>query len=129
MIVGMGVLSETVAVQINDPTADQVAVTAASTWHPADVSGSQASATVMSVVIPCLNEAGTISECVRRAQLALATNEIIGEIIVVDNGSTDGSGALATASGALVVHEAERGYGSAYLAGLSVARGEYRPDG
>jgi glycosyltransferase involved in cell wall biosynthesis len=79
----------------------------------------------MSIVIPCLNEAGTIAECVRRAQHALDVNHISGEVIVADNGSNDGSGALAAAAGAHVVHEPERGYGSAYLAGFAAARGDY----
>jgi glycosyltransferase involved in cell wall biosynthesis len=76
-------------------------------------------------VIPCLDEAGTIAECVRRARHALDANRIDGEVIVADNGSQDGSGALAAAAGASVVYEPERGYGSAYLAGLAAARGEY----
>jgi glycosyltransferase involved in cell wall biosynthesis len=79
----------------------------------------------VSVVIPCLNEAGTIEECVRRARAALDSREIAGELIVVDNGSDDGSGGLAAAAGAHVVLERERGYGSAYLAGLAAARGRY----
>jgi glycosyltransferase involved in cell wall biosynthesis len=79
----------------------------------------------LSFVIPCLNEAGTIEECVRRAQRALEANEIEGEVIVADNGSDDGSGALAAAAGAHVVSEPRRGYGSAYMAGLAVARGSY----
>ena len=79
----------------------------------------------LSIVIPCLNEAATIEECVRNARLALEANQIVGEVIVADNASTDGSGALAAAAGAEVVHEAERGYGSAYLAGLAAARGKY----
>ena len=53
----------------------------------------------------------------RRARHALDANGIAGEVIVADNGSSDGSGALAAAAGAHVVHEPERGYGSAYLAG------------
>ncbi len=79
----------------------------------------------LSIVIPCLDEAETIEECVRRAQHALDANGIAGEVIVVDNGSQDGSGRLADTAGAHVVHEPERGYGSAYLAGLAAARGEY----
>jgi glycosyltransferase involved in cell wall biosynthesis len=79
----------------------------------------------VSVVIPCLNEAETISECVGQARAALATNELSGEVIVVDNGSTDGSGELARSAGADVVEEPRRGYGSAYLAGLAAARGDY----
>src|ERR671935_362909 len=79
----------------------------------------------VSVVIPCLNEAETIAECVRRSRAVLHDNGLEGEVIVVDNGSTDGSGDLARAAGALVVVEPRRGYGSAYLAGLDVASGDY----
>jgi glycosyltransferase involved in cell wall biosynthesis len=79
----------------------------------------------VSVVIPCLNEAGTIEQCVRSARRALDAGGIAGEIIVADNGSEDGSGELAAAAGAHVVLEPERGYGSAYLAGLAAARGRY----
>ncbi|MBA2461940.1 MAG: glycosyltransferase family 2 protein [Actinobacteria bacterium] len=79
----------------------------------------------VSVVIPCLNEAETIAECVRGARAVLAREELAGEVIVVDNGSDDGSAGLAEAAGACVVHEPRRGYGSAYLAGLAAARGDY----
>jgi glycosyltransferase involved in cell wall biosynthesis len=80
---------------------------------------------LVSVVIPCLNEAATITECVTRAVKALHDNDLPGEVIVADNGSDDGSPELATAAGARVVHEPRRGYGSAYLAGFAAARGEY----
>ena len=90
------------------------------TWPP-----DQDASPLVSVVIPCLNEAGTIEECVSRSSVVLEGKGLNGEIIVVDNGSDDGSGPLAAAAGALVVHEAERGYGSAYLAGLAAARGQY----
>jgi glycosyltransferase involved in cell wall biosynthesis len=79
----------------------------------------------VSVVIPCLNEADTIEECVRRARSALETCRLAGEVIVADNGSDDGSGELAEAAGAYVVYEPERGYGSAYLAGFAAATGRY----
>lgn len=79
----------------------------------------------LSVVIPCLNEADTISECVRRALAAIAASGIDGEVVVVDNGSEDGSGRLASDAGARVVLEPERGYGSAYLTGFQAARGRY----
>jgi glycosyltransferase involved in cell wall biosynthesis len=82
-------------------------------------------ALAVSVVIPCLNEAESITECVTAAQTALNDGGYAGEIIVVDNGSTDGSGQLAEAAGATVVTERRRGYGNAYLAGLSAARGKY----
>jgi glycosyltransferase involved in cell wall biosynthesis len=79
----------------------------------------------VSVVIPCLDEAETIAECVTSACAVLDEGGLAGEVIVVDNGSTDGSGDLARAAGALVVEEPRRGYGSAYLAGLAVAQGDY----
>jgi glycosyltransferase involved in cell wall biosynthesis len=79
----------------------------------------------VSVVIPCLNEAETIAECVMSARAVLEESGLVGEVIVVDNGSTDRSGDLALAAGAFVVEETRRGYGSAYLAGLDAARGDY----
>jgi len=80
---------------------------------------------LVSVVIPCLNEADNIEEVVRRARQALEANAIAGEVIVADNDSEDRSAELARAAGARVVHEPRRGYGSAYLAGFAAARGEY----
>src|SRR6478609_11306771 len=79
----------------------------------------------VSVVIPCLNEAENIVECVTRARNVLAENGLDGEVIVADNASDDGSPELAKEAGALVVHEPRRGYGSAYLAGFAAARGDY----
>ena len=79
----------------------------------------------VSVVIPCLDEAETIAECVTSARAVLDEHGLSGEVIVVDNGSTDGSDDLARAAGAIVIEEPRRGYGSAYLAGLSAARGDY----
>jgi glycosyltransferase involved in cell wall biosynthesis len=79
----------------------------------------------VSVVIPCLNEAESIGQCVTSALRVLDENHILGEVIVVDNGSDDGSAALARDAGALVVEEPRRGYGSAYLAGFGTARGDY----
>jgi glycosyltransferase involved in cell wall biosynthesis len=80
---------------------------------------------LVSVVIPCLNEAESIEACVRAARRVLAESGISGEVVVADNDSDDGSGALAEAAGATVVHEPRRGYGSAYLAGFAAARGRY----
>ncbi len=79
----------------------------------------------VSIVIPCLNEAGNIEFCVRAAREALEKAGLSGEVVVADNGSEDGSSELAERAGARVVHEQRRGYGSAYLAGLAAARGEY----
>jgi len=78
---------------------------------------------LVSVVIPCLNEAQNIEQCVASAFAAMAQAEIPGEVVVADNGSADGSAALAELAGARVVHEPLRGYGNAYLAGFAAARG------
>jgi glycosyltransferase involved in cell wall biosynthesis len=80
---------------------------------------------LLSVVIPCLNEAQNIERCVRTALNAIERAGVRGEVIVADNGSEDGSAELAERAGARVVHEPRRGYGSAYLAGFAAARGEY----
>jgi hypothetical protein len=82
-------------------------------------------APVVSVVIPCLDEAEAIERCVATARRALEAAGLDGEVIVVDNGSEDGSAELAAGAGATVVHEPRRGYGSAYLSGFAAARGDY----
>jgi glycosyltransferase involved in cell wall biosynthesis len=79
----------------------------------------------VSVVIPCLNEAENIEECIRRALAAIERAGVPGEVVVADNNSTDGSGEIAERAGARVVHEPRPGYGSAYLAGFATARGQY----
>jgi len=79
----------------------------------------------VSVVMPCLNEARTVATCVRKARGCLETLGVRGEVIVSDNGSTDGSKDLALAEGARVVHAPERGYGAALQAGIAAARGRY----
>jgi uncharacterized protein (TIRG00374 family) len=79
----------------------------------------------VSVVIPCLDEEATIEACVRSAWDGIHAAGIEGEVIVVDNGSADRSAELAEAAGATVVFESARGYGSAYLAGMRRARGEW----
>jgi hypothetical protein len=79
----------------------------------------------VSVVIPCLNEAENIEQCIVAARRALDDNGITGEVVVADNASEDGSAELAEAAGARVVREPRRGYGSAYLAGFAAARGDY----
>jgi glycosyltransferase involved in cell wall biosynthesis len=81
--------------------------------------------TLVSVVIPCLNEAENIELCVSTAREVLDQHSIDGEVLVVDNASEDDSAALAAAAGARVVSETRRGYGSAYLAGFAAARGKY----
>jgi glycosyltransferase involved in cell wall biosynthesis len=80
---------------------------------------------LVSVVIPCLNEADNIERCVTWARTTLAEHGIAGEVVVADNDSEDASAALAVAAGARVVHERRRGYGNAYMAGFGAARGRY----
>ena len=80
---------------------------------------------LVSVVIPCLNEAECIERCVTLARETLDANGLDGEVVVCDNGSTDGSEALAAEAGARVTSEVRRGYGSAYIAGFKAARGRY----
>jgi glycosyltransferase involved in cell wall biosynthesis len=79
----------------------------------------------VSVVIPCLNEADTLAQCVASAQAALKAAALSGEVIVADNGSDDGSPEIAERCGARVVRVAERGYGSALMGGIAAARGEF----
>lgn len=79
----------------------------------------------VSVVMPCLNEARTVGRCVAKAKTALERLGVQGEVVVADNGSTDGSPDLATGHGARVVHVTRKGYGSALQAGIAAARGTY----
>jgi Glycosyl transferase family 2 len=82
-------------------------------------------APTLSVVIPCLDEAENIELCVAAAFASMSRSGIFGEVVVSDNGSLDGSAALARDAGARVVSEPARGYGNAYRAGFAAARGEY----
>ncbi len=79
----------------------------------------------LSIVMPCLNEAETLATCIQKAQSYLQQQEIVGEIIIADNGSTDGSREIASSCGARVVPVPARGYGSALRGGISAARGQY----
>ena len=79
----------------------------------------------LSVVMPCLNEAATVGVCVKKAVDALEGHGIRGEVIVADNGSTDGSQQLAKDAGARVVPVEQRGYGSALQGGIAAARGRF----
>lgn len=79
----------------------------------------------VTVLLPCLDEAATLATCVQKARRALDQLGVAGEVLVADNGSTDGSQAVARAHGARVVHVAVRGYGAALAAGIDAARGRW----
>lgn len=79
----------------------------------------------VSIVMPCLNEADTLAACIEKARASLEQHGLAGEIIVADNGSTDGSPAIAARCGARVVPVEARGYGCALMGGLAAARGRY----
>jgi glycosyltransferase involved in cell wall biosynthesis len=78
----------------------------------------------VSIVMPCLNEAETLARCIQTAQRALDEGGFTGEVVVADNGSTDGSVAIAKELGARVVDVARKGYGNALIGGIVAARGE-----
>ncbi|MGH8673146.1 MAG: glycosyltransferase family 2 protein, partial [Burkholderiales bacterium] len=79
----------------------------------------------LTILMPCLDEAATVARCVEKARHFLERTAIAGEVLIADNGSGDGSGALAEAAGARVIRAPERGYGAALRAGIDAARGKY----
>jgi glycosyltransferase involved in cell wall biosynthesis len=79
----------------------------------------------VTIVMPCLNEADTLAECIRKAKLGLENADIDGEILVADNGSTDGSQEIARGAGARVIEVPAAGYGNALMSGITAARGKY----
>src|SRR5262245_56926833 len=79
----------------------------------------------LTILMPCLDEALTIGDCIRKALAFLEGQRIAGEVVVVDNGSTDGSPRIAEELGARVVHADERGYGAALAVGIQAAAGRY----
>jgi Glycosyl transferase family 2 len=79
----------------------------------------------LSVVLPCLDEAETLATCIRKAKRSFAVLGVAGEVVVADNGSTDGSQDIARSEGAVVVDVPRRGYGAALIAGIQASQGEY----
>jgi glycosyltransferase involved in cell wall biosynthesis len=93
------------------------------TYHPHAITADDS--IELSVVMPCLNEAETLATCIRKAQSWMTKNHVAGEVIIADNGSSDGSQRIAQVMGARVVDVSERGYGAALRAGIEAARGTY----
>src|SRR5476651_1181345 len=79
----------------------------------------------LTILMPCLNEAETLARCIEKAKVGIQKSSVRGEILIADNGSTDGSQAIAEKSGARVVNVKEKGYGSALIGGVRVASGEW----
>lgn len=79
----------------------------------------------VTILMPCLNEAETLAVCIRKALAAISAVGFSGEVIVADNGSTDGSQHIAQVERARLIHVPVRGYGAALMAGIEAARGEY----
>ncbi|MCB0208236.1 MAG: glycosyltransferase family 2 protein [Anaerolineae bacterium] len=79
----------------------------------------------LSILMPCLNEAETLELCINKAQTFLYEHNVKGEVIIADNGSTDGSQMIATRLGAKVIQVKEKGYGAALLGGIEAAEGQY----
>jgi Glycosyl transferase family 2 len=92
---------------------------------PASPRGFEFQPLELTILMPCLNEAETVETCVRKARCFLERTGIAGEVLVADNGSTDGSQELARAAGARVAPVEQRGYGSALLGGITAARGRF----
>jgi glycosyltransferase involved in cell wall biosynthesis len=91
---------------------------------PKQQAGPAPQAVDVSIVMPCLNEAETLATCIQKAQQAIEKDGLSAEIIVADNGSTDGSQMIATELGARVVPVKRKGYGSALIGGIDAAQGE-----
>jgi hypothetical protein len=79
----------------------------------------------VTIVMPCLNEAETIAVCIKKATRFLIDNHLSGEVLIADNGSTDGSRQIANALGARIVAVPQKGYGAALIGGIAAARGRY----
>jgi glycosyltransferase involved in cell wall biosynthesis len=79
----------------------------------------------LTILMPCLDEGETLAACVAKARAFLERSGVAGEVLIADNGSSDGSPGIAERAGARVVHEIRKGYGSALRAGIAAARGRY----
>lgn len=109
--------------RVQDEIGHESALPADGVSEPAQIVAAQS--IELSIVMPCLNEAETLEVCINKAKRSMEQHNIAGEVIIADNGSTDGSQAIAARSGARVVEVKEKGYGSAIAGGIAAARGKY----
>ncbi len=100
-------------------------IVTAETLSPPTASARTGEDCELTILMPCLNEAETLAICIDKAMAYLRRSKIAGEVVIADNGSTDGSQAIATAHGARVVPIETRGYGAALIGGIAAARGRY----
>lgn len=110
---------------MSDAHDDQTVMQGHGSHAPLVPSGDDLRPIELSIVMPCLNEARTLGTCIRKAQGFMARNGIVGEVVIGDNGSTDGSKTIAFGLGARVVEVATRGYGAALMAAIRAARGTF----
>ncbi len=104
---------------------DHIAMSSTEATPAQAIEPAETTAPELSVVMPCLDEARTLATCIRKAQASFERLGISGEVVVADNGSTDGSQAIAEELGARVVPVAQRGYGAALMGGIAAARGRW----
>jgi glycosyltransferase involved in cell wall biosynthesis len=109
---------------MNDKSIHQ-GLSPASEPGPVNVGGNSSGEIELSVVMPCLDESKTLAVCINKALGSFAGAGVVGEVIVADNGSTDGSLEIAAGLGVRVVNVSERGYGNALAAGIAAARGRF----
>ena len=116
-------------VESDEPESRQVGLSRVATaydrLHFATATAKEASELELSIVMPCLNEAETLQRCINKAQRSIRRQNLRAEIIIADNGSTDGSKRIAQACGARVVPVEAKGYGAALAGGIEAARGRY----
>ncbi len=110
--------------QNNDPTAQRLDATIDAVDALVDA-GMDESTIELSIVMPCLNEADTLATCIEKCNLVIKEHQLSAEVIIADNGSTDGSIEIAQSLGARVIHVKEKGYGNALKGGIAAARGVY----
>lgn len=123
----MNISSEAIATNIPDKSLDSELINPTMESEPSTqlIESSPDGKVELSVIMPCLNEAATVGICVEKAIQVMREHGIVGEVVVSDNGSTDGSIEIARSAGARIVHQELRGYGHALMKGFDESRGHF----